>query len=97
MMEMRLAFPQRSPQPFMVPWTMVAPASTPARALATARSLSLWVWMPTRVGTVLRTTCTTSAMKPGRQPPLVSHRVTQSAPAAAAAFRVASAYSGLAL
>ena len=30
----------------MVPWTWVAPASTAARALATPRPKSLWVWMP---------------------------------------------------
>ena len=55
MIEIRLAFPQRSPQPFMVPCTWVQPASTAARALATARSASLWVWMPSRVGIVART------------------------------------------
>ncbi len=91
MIEIRLAFPQRSPQPLIVPCTCVQPASTAASALATARSPSLWVWIPRRVGTVALTTPTTSAMKLGRLPPLVSHSVIQSAPASAAARTAASA------
>ena len=50
MTEIRLALPQRSPQPLIVPWTWVQPASIPAKAFATATSQSLWVWMPRRVG-----------------------------------------------
>ena len=42
----RSTLPQRSPMPLIVPCTCVAPSRTAARVLATARSQSLWVWMP---------------------------------------------------
>ena len=45
--EIRSALPQRSPKPLIVPCTCAAPASTAASELATARSQSLWQWMPT--------------------------------------------------
>src|ERR1700686_4195769 len=48
MIETRLALPVRSPQPFIVPCTCRAPASTAASELATAHSASLWQWMPIR-------------------------------------------------
>ncbi len=94
MIDIRLALPQRSPQPLIVPCTWVQPASTAASALATARSPSLWVWIPSRVGTVALTTPTTAVTKLGRLPPLVSQSVIQSAPAPAAALTAASAYAG---
>ena len=46
MIETRLALPQRSPKPLMVPWTWRTPSSTAAMVLATATSLSLCAWMP---------------------------------------------------
>src|SRR5580692_8686873 len=49
MIETRLALPQRSPQPLIVPCTWRAPTSTAASELATPHSASLWQWMPTRV------------------------------------------------
>ena len=48
MIETRFALPVRSPKPFIVPWTWVAPASTAASEFATAQPPSLWQWMPTR-------------------------------------------------
>ena len=45
--EIRSTLPQRSPKPLIVPCTCAAPASTAASELATARSQSLWQWMPT--------------------------------------------------
>ena len=39
------ALPARSPMPLMVHSTWRAPASTPARELATARPRSLWTWV----------------------------------------------------
>ena len=47
MTEQRLALPQRSPKPLIVPCTWRAPAATAASVLATASSPSLWQWMPT--------------------------------------------------
>ena len=91
MIEIRLALPQRSPQPLIVPCTCMQPASTPASAFATARSLSLCVWIPSRVGTAFFTAATTSRIVLGRLPPLVSHMQIQSAPASAAALIAASA------
>ena len=85
--EARLALPQRSPYPLTVPWTRRAPAATAASELATAHSASLWVWMPT--STPSPSSATTAAVaaptNSGRLPPLVSQRVTFSAPASAAA------------
>ena len=46
MIEVRLALPQRSPRPFSVPWIWRQPARTAISVLATAFSVSLWVWMP---------------------------------------------------
>ena len=48
MIETRFAFPQRSPYPLTVPWTIRAPSTTAASELATPHSASLWVWMPQR-------------------------------------------------
>ena len=45
----RLALPQRSPSPLSVPCTWRAPARTAASVLATAFSVSLWLWMPSRL------------------------------------------------
>ena len=47
--EQRFAFPQRSPYPFMVPWTWVQPSWTAANEFATAVSLSLWAWIPSGI------------------------------------------------
>jgi hypothetical protein len=44
----RLALPQRSPMPLSVPWIWRTPARTAASELATACSVSLWAWMPSR-------------------------------------------------
>ncbi len=46
MIDTRLALPQRSPKPLIVPCTCTAPASTAASEFATASSQSLWQWMP---------------------------------------------------
>ena len=65
-------------------WTCVAPASTAARVLATAQPVSSWAWMPSAgagVGEDVETTAWTWA---GSMPPLVSQRMTTSAPASAA-------------
>ena len=43
----RFALPVRSPTPFIVPWTCVAPASTAASEFATPTPQSSWQWMPT--------------------------------------------------
>ena len=80
----RLALPQRSPRPLIVPCTMRTPARTAARELATAFSVSLWQWMPSRSpgmpcsSTTWRTMASISC---GSVPPLVSHSTTQRAPA----------------
>ena len=79
----RLAFPVRSPVSFMVPWTCITPASTAARVLATAQPVSLWQWMP-RSTPIWLAALTTSPIQLGNMPPLVSHRMTTSAPASAA-------------
>lgn len=84
MTEIRLAFPQRSPNPFMVPWTWTAPASTAASEFATARSQSLCVWIPTAAESSLTTFRVMDATSSGMEPPLVSHRITTRAPASAA-------------
>ena len=94
----RFAFPQRSPYPLIVPWTMSAPAATPSRVLATASSQSLWQWMPTPAdwstsASARRTACTPSRISPGRLPPLVSHSTIQLAPARAASRQTSIAYS----
>ncbi len=41
MIETKSQFPVRSPYPFIVPWTCIAPAMTPASALATPQPVSL--------------------------------------------------------
>jgi len=97
MMEQRLALPHLSPSPLMVPCTMVAPPSTAARELATARSASLCAWIPSGRSNRLATTSMAVLTSPGSVPPLVSHRTSQSAPAWVAASRLSNAYSGEAL
>ncbi|MBV6476602.1 MAG: hypothetical protein MOGDAGHF_02197 [Rhodocyclaceae bacterium] len=77
--------------PLMVPCTCVAPACTAITELATAISQSLWQWMPIGVLNCETTFFVMSKMTSGKVPPLVSHRHRQSAPASAAALRVASA------
>ena len=57
--------------------------------LATARSPSLWAWMPTGTPNRATTPATASATAPGSAPPLVSQSTSQSAPASAAAARTA--------
>ena len=39
--DIKLAFPHLSPNPFIVPWRCLAPASIAAKLLATAFSVSL--------------------------------------------------------
>ena len=67
MSETRLALPQRSPRPFSVPCTMRAPARTAARLLATAFSVSLWAWMPSRAPGMVRATSADDALDLVRQ------------------------------
>ena len=74
----RSTLPQRSPMPFIVPCTCVAPARTAASVFATASSQSLWQWMPishdkfarARVGDHL------GDLARACVPPLVSQRMT---------------------
>jgi len=72
----------------------VAPASSPAMALATPTPQSLCVWMPMGALSLLRARAVMRAISPGRQPPFVSQSTMQLAPAVSAACHVASAYSG---
>ncbi len=90
----RFALPVRSPTPFIVPWTCVAPASTAASEFATPTPQSSWQWMPTGwPSSPAHTPAVASAIWPGRDEPFVSHRTTRSAPPATAARRQRSAYS----
>ena len=95
MTEQRLAFPQRSPMPFTVPCTWMAPLFTAARLLATASSQSLWAWMPRRAcGRRSLTVLIMELISSGMVPPLVSHSTRQSAPCSQAVRSTARAYSG---
>ena len=85
------ALPVRSPYPFTVPCTWLAPASIAASELATAQPVSLWQWMPSRALVEARTSATTSCTCGGSIPPLVSQRATTSAPASAATRTASSA------
>ena len=87
MIETRLALPVRSPQPLIVPWTWRAPTSTAASEFATPHSASLWQWIPTRTPSPSAwSACAVAAATcEGSEEPLVSHSVTVSAPASAAA------------
>ena len=89
----RSALPQRSPRPPSVPWIWRAPASTAASDPATALPVSSWVWMPSRSPGIPAaiTSATTSPIRPGSIPPLVSQSTTQRAPASSAAWRQSSA------
>jgi len=92
MIVMRFALPVRSPIPFIVPCTCVAPASTAMRLLATAQPPSSWQWMPSATpGSAWAMSATAAATWLGREGPLVSHRTRRSAPAFAAARRQSSA------
>lgn len=94
----RLAFPFRSPRPFIVPCTIVAPQRTPSSDTATPSPQSLWQWTPTCVSPICAATVRTiSENSSVIVPPLVSQRQTNSAPPRLAASRVLSAYSGLSL
>ncbi len=82
MIEVRLALPQRSPMPLSVPWIWRQPARTAVSELATALSVSLWVWMPRwEPGTTFTTSVTMRSISCGSVPPLVSQSTTQRAPA----------------
>ena len=71
-----------------MPWTWRAPALTAARELATAFSVSLWQWMPSRSpGMVSTTSPTMRSTSAGKVPPLVSQSTIQRAPASSAALR----------
>ena len=90
--EIMLALPQRSPSPLIVPCTWRTPARTAASVLATAFSVSLCVWMPSRSpGIFLATSPTMRSTSCGRVPPLVSQSTSQRAPAFSAAARQAMA------
>ncbi len=92
MIVMRFALPVRSPMPFIVPCTCVAPASTAIRLLATAQPPSSWQWMPIATpGSAPATSVTAAWIWLGSDGPLVSHRTRRSAPASAAARRHAMA------
>ena len=98
MIEQRLALPQRSPRPLMVPCTCVAPACTARMELATAISLSLWQWMPTAAfGKRAQTVRVMSKISSGKLPPLVSHSTRLSAPASTAAASVLQGVVGVVL
>src|ERR1700743_3873041 len=68
---------------------MRAPASTPAGLLAAPQPASSWAWMPISARSPKRvaTTSVAAATWFGRLAPLVSQRVTFSAPASIAASR----------
>ena len=88
----RSVLPTRSPMPFTVPCTLVAPARTAASVLATAHPESLWQWMPKAAfGKAPAVAATTASTSKGSAPPLVSQRSTESAPASTAAPTQASA------
>ena len=87
MMAERLALPQRSPKPSRVPWTWLAPASTPTTLLATAMPQSSWKWTATGRSKRPATSVTIWDTSWGKAPPLVSHRQSTSAPPRAAASR----------
>ena len=72
---------------------MRAPAFTAARLLATPQPASSWAWMPISARSPKRATVTSvaAATWSGRLAPLVSQRVTFSAPASIAASRQESA------
>jgi hypothetical protein len=91
MTEHRLALPQRSPTPLIVPCTWIAPWRTAVSALITAHSPSLCVWMPNGWcidSFIARMMLSTSQ---GMVPPLVSQSTTVSAPPRIAACSVARA------
>jgi len=91
MIDTRFALPHRSPKPLNVPCTWPTPSATAASEFATAHSASLCTWMPIGARTRALTALIISTSSTGSVPPLVSHRTSQLAPAASAAFRVASA------
>ena len=92
MIEIRSALPHRSPKPLIVPWTWTAPASTAASELATARSQSLWQWMPTGTGRPATAAAVIWATSSVMLPPLVSQSATSRAPASAAVCTARNAY-----
>ena len=79
-----------------MPCTWTAPASTAASELATARSQSLCVWMPSGTSTAAAASLVSAATSSGMLPPLVSHITTIIAPPSTAAWIVLRAYSGFA-
>ena len=92
MSETRLALPQRSPRPFIVPCTCTQPRSSASSEFATASSASLWQWMPSGVPVTAPWAASTAGpICAGSDPPRVSHRQTRVAPASAAAAIAASA------
>ena len=89
--EHRLALPQRSPTPLMVPCTWMAPSRTPTSELTTAHSESLWVWIPNGCARAGLSSQMIRSRSQGRVPPLVSHSTTVSAPPRMAACNVSNA------
>ena len=85
MIDTRLAFPQRSPYPLIVPWTMRAPCVDGGEAVRD-RALRVVVGVDAerRAGRASRIT---SAQRAGSVAPLVSHGVIHAAPPASAARR----------
>ncbi len=76
----------------MVAWTWRTPAATAAIEFATARSASLWVWMPHvtagasgSASSVVITSVTTATSSSVSVPPFVSHRTSVREPAPRAA------------
>ena len=84
--------PVRSPIPFIVPCTCMAPASSEANALANANPESSWVCMPIAAFTADIAARVQAATSSGSDPPFVSHKTMREAPASAAALKQANAY-----
>ena len=78
----RFALPVRSPTPFIVPWTCVAPASTAASELATPHAAVVVAVDADRAAAERGDDlAVASAIWSGSDEPFVSHRTTRSAPA----------------
>ena len=90
----RLALPQRSPKPLMVPCTWTQPVLD-RRERVGDRQLAVVVAVDAerRAGTARCAASTAAPTCAGSAPPRVSHRQSRSAPASAAARRHSSAYS----
>ena len=84
------ALPARSPRPFMVPWTVWAPALRLAMVLATAMPKSLWQWTPTGMFRLFIRFVKKVYARSGDRMPTVSQGVTRSAPQVWAVWKILS-------